>query len=88
MTKWRSLIDDAVAKGAPPIVLHDCHNGCGSDFGGPTLALAPCDKSDIAQQWSLPLDGSYGALTSAQNGMCAGCVSVDDGGTPHAASYF
>jgi hypothetical protein len=78
MTKWRSLIDEAVAKGAPPIVLHDCHNGCGSDFGGPTLALAPCDASDIAQQWSLPLDGSYGALTSAQNGMCAGCVSVDD----------
>ena len=77
MSRWRTLIDEAVANGTVDgVVLHDCHNGCGSDFGGPTLALAPCDPSDAAQQWSLPLDGTYGTLTSAGNGMCAGCVST------------
>ena len=77
MTKWRKLIDAAVAKGTVPgVVLHDCHNGCGSEFGGPTLALAPCNSSDEAQHWSLPLDGTTGGLTSMANGFCAGCVSV------------
>ncbi len=79
MTKWRQMIDAAVAKGAPPIVLHDCHNGCGSDFGGPTLALAPCNESDPAQHWALPVNGSYGGLVNAANGFCAGCVSVGNG---------
>jgi hypothetical protein len=60
MTRWRELIDAAVSKGAPPILLHDCHNGCGSPFGGPTLAVAPCNFSDPAQQWSLPLGGVRG----------------------------
>ena len=77
MTKWRNLIDAAVAKGTVPgVVLHDCHNGCGSEFGGPTLAAAPCDATDPAQQWGLPLDGSYGGLVNAGNGLCAGCVST------------
>ena len=77
MTQWRNLIDAAVTKGTVPgVVLHDCHNGCASDFGGPTLVAAPCNTTDPAQQWSLPLDGSYGALVNAGNGLCVGCVST------------
>ena len=49
MSKWRTLIDAAQQKGGKPIVLHDCHNGCGSGFGGPTLAALPCNESDPAQ---------------------------------------
>ena len=55
MTKWRALIDATVSKDPTffddGIMLHDCHNGCGSEFGGPTLALAPCNTSDPHQQW-------------------------------------
>lgn len=75
MTKWRELIDDAVAKGHPPIVLHDCHNGCGSSFGGPTLTVATCDATDPAQHWSLPLDGSIAPLADGKLGLCVGCGS-------------
>ena len=65
MTKWRTLIDAAVARGTvDDVILHDCHNGCGSQFGGPTLALALCNASDPAQRWSLPVDGSAGALVN------------------------
>ena len=76
MTKWRGLIDEAVSKKTVPgVVLHDCHNGCGSPFGGHTLAVAACNATDPAQHWSLPLDGSLGGLTDAAFGMCAGCAS-------------
>ena len=75
MTKWRDLIDTAVANGHPPIVLHDCHNGCGSPFGGPTLGVVECDASDTAQHWSLPTDGSLGALIDGATGLCVGCAS-------------
>jgi hypothetical protein len=76
MTRWRELIDAAVAEGGPPILLHDCHNGCGSAFGGPTLAAADCDAADRAQHWSLPLDGSLGPLADGQLGLCVGCGST------------
>lgn len=75
MTKWRGLIDDAVAKGHPPIILHDCHNGCGSSFGGPTITTTDCNDTDPAQQWSLSLDGSVGPLADRQLGLCVGCGS-------------
>lgn len=75
MTKWRELIDAAVASGHPPIILHDCHNGCGSPFGGPTLTVAECNATDPAQHWNLPLDGSVGPLIDGQLGLCAGCGS-------------
>ena len=74
MTQWRQKIDSYVAKGLPSVILHDCHNGCGSAFGGPTLGVAPCNVTDPAQQWSLPLDGSLGGLIDAQAGLCAGCA--------------
>ena len=54
MSKWRTLIDAAQQKGGKPIVLHDCHNGCGSGFGGPTLAALPCNESDPAQLCAPP----------------------------------
>ena len=42
MTLWRQKIDSYVAKGTVPgVILHDCHNGCGSPFGGPTLGAWP-----------------------------------------------
>ena len=47
MSKWRTLIDAAQRKGGKPIVLHDCHNGCGSTFAGPTLAARPCPPTCI-----------------------------------------
>ena len=76
MTTWRELIDSYVSNHTvPAVILHDCHNGCGSPFGGPTLAAVPCNESDPAQHWSLPLDGSVGGLTSAANGLCLGCAS-------------
>jgi hypothetical protein len=38
MTKWRTMIDETVAQNpaffSDGIMLHDCHNGCGSEFGG------------------------------------------------------
>lgn len=76
MTRWRQLIDAAVEKGHLPILLHDCHNGCGSPFGGPTLSAVACDSTDPAQHWSLTLNGSAGPLVDGAVGLCAGCGSI------------
>jgi hypothetical protein len=69
LTKWKDLLSTA----ENPVLLHDCHNGCASGFGGPTLIAAICDSTDVSQRWLLQTDGSYSALISATNGLCVGC---------------
>ena len=69
LTKWKELLSTA----EKPVLLHDCHNGCASGFGGPTLAAANCDAADPSQKWLLETDGSYTAVISATSGLCAGC---------------
>ena len=72
LTKWHNL--SAAATGRKPVLLHDCHNGCASGFGGPTLLAQPCDAAaDPSQRWLLQTNGSYTALISAVSGLCAGC---------------
>ena len=75
MTLWKNLTLNFQHMGHPPIVLHDCHNGCGSNFAGPTLAVAPCSSVDEAQQWTVQIDGAPSALVNGLNGLCAGCAS-------------
>lgn len=69
MTKWKNLL----AKAKKPVLLHDCHNGCGSGFGGPTLVARACDEEDPKQRWFIRADGSYTAVISASSGLCVGC---------------
>ena len=52
LTLWQRLLN-ATAPPSRPVLLHDCHNGCASGYSGPTLAAAPCDADDGAQQWLL-----------------------------------
>jgi len=52
MTLWKGIVTDwQKTPSGKPVVLHDCHNGCGSTFAGPTLAALPCDPSDPHQHW-------------------------------------
>jgi hypothetical protein len=69
LTKWKELLSTA----EKPVLLHDCHNGCASGFGGPTLVATTCDSSDASQRWFLETNGAYSALISATNGLCVGC---------------
>ena len=41
MTKWHDMIATKQAAGSKPVLLHNCHIGCGSNFAGPTLATKP-----------------------------------------------
>jgi hypothetical protein len=59
---------DYAANGGKPALLHDCHNGCASVFGGPTLAVSPCNRSDTSQHWTVALDGTSSALVDGTNG--------------------
>ena len=43
LTQWHDMLAAKQAAGAKPVLLHDCHIGCGSNFAGPTLAVQPCD---------------------------------------------
>ena len=69
-----------------PSILHDCHNGCGSTFKGPTLRLAPCNASDASQHWELQQNNTghpwpwhpdtlhrLGFLRDGGAGLCVGC---------------
>ena len=38
LTRWHNMLAAKQQSGAQPILLHDCHIGCGSNFAGPTLA--------------------------------------------------
>lgn len=77
LTKWHNMLADKQQAGAKPIVLHDCHIGCGSNFAGPTLAVQHCDASDPHQHWAFDISGNYSALVDQARGFCAGC-----GGAP------
>ena len=69
LTKWKSLLSTA----PKPVLLHNCHNGCASGFGGPTLEARPCSAADPTQSWLMQTDGSKTALVSTANGLCGGC---------------
>ena len=61
-----------------PVILHSCHNLCGNDFTGPTLAVAACDPTDGRQHWAVnDLMSSGGRQYSLRQlgsgGLCAGC---------------
>eukprot|EP01047_Picozoa_sp_COSAG01_P048057 COSAG01_NODE_4647_length_4852_cov_3.841153_4_plen_257_part_00 len=73
MTKWHSMIAAKQAQGAKPVLLHDCHIGCTSNFAGPTLAVKKCNASDPAQQWAFETSGNHSALVDQARGLCAGC---------------
>ena len=62
MTKWHDMLAAKQAAGAKPVLLHDCHIGCGSSFAGPTLAALPCNASDPGQQWAFDTSGNHSAL--------------------------
>jgi len=75
MTLWSNLTRQSQARTGKPIILHDCHNGCGSGFAGATLAAAPCNRSDPAQWWGPLARGAAGGLSDGMYGLCAGCGS-------------
>jgi hypothetical protein len=68
MVLWKNLTLGWSRQGHPPVVLHDCHNGCGSMFAGPTLVARPCDRDDPAQSWQMRLDGATSPLVNKQHG--------------------
>ena len=80
LTKWHALLAAEQAAGANPVALHDCHVGCASAFGGPTLGLAPCNATSPAQQWGFDGAGNYTSLVDQERGLCVGC-----GGDPSSA---
>ena len=80
MTKWKQIIVAAQAAGSKPIVLHDCHNGCGSGYGGPTLSALPCNASDPAQLFAAATDGRPTTLIDGAHGLCIGCAGGPIGG--------
>jgi hypothetical protein len=80
MVLWKNLTLGFQKDGNPPVVLHDCHNGCGSMFAGPTLAAAPCSEKDTAQRWTLRTNGAASNLVNWREGLCAGCASQPSGG--------
>ena len=81
MKKWREKIDSANLD--HPVILHSCHNGCATQFTGPTLVAAKCDESDPRQRWMVSTNTTpaymsthveTGLLHDASTGLCAGCV--------------
>jgi hypothetical protein len=73
LTRWHNMLAAKQQSGAQPILLHDCHIGCGSNFAGPTLAVKPCDAADPHQQWAFDISGNHSALVDQARGLCAGC---------------
>ena len=92
LVQWHNNLAAEQAAGAKPIALHDCHVGCASNFGGPTLAVAPCDIGDPAQQWALDLNpaklSNYTSLVNLKNGFCAGCGSNPMTGCGNNAKHY
>jgi len=61
-----------------PVILHNCHNGCASQFSGPTLAVQPCNLDDPAQQWNVSVaEPSFFSDSGA--GLCVGCSDTMGG---------
>ena len=74
LTKWKQLLNATAAQSTrKPVLLHNCHNGCASGFGGPTLVARPCADADPSQLWRLQTDGAHTAVISAASGLCVGC---------------
>jgi len=46
LTEWSAKVQNF----SRPIILHSCHNRCGSTFSGPTLLAAACNASDPNNQ--------------------------------------
>eukprot|EP00039_Didymoeca_costata_P021632 m.345013 g.345013 ORF g.345013 m.345013 type:complete len:671 (+) comp25672_c0_seq1:63-2075(+) len=91
MSKWKELIQGYQTQ-AKPIVLHDCHNGCGSNFAGPTLTVTECNKTDAGQLWFVSEKFIGGKKSSSminvRNGLCSGCSSSPDDSCGNTASQF
>ena len=85
MTAWHDMLAAKQAAGAKPVLLHNCHIGCGSNFAGPTLAVKPCNATDPAQQWSFDTSGNHSALVDQKRGMCAGCGMTGKSGCGNTA---
>jgi hypothetical protein len=88
MSNWKEMIVAKQAAGHKPIILHDCHNGCGSGFGGPTLSALACNKTDPAQQWAVAIDGRKSQLIDRAHGLCVGCPDGPAGGCANDALTF
>ena len=69
LTEWSAKVQNF----SRPIILHSCHNRCGSTFSGPTLLAAACNASDPRQLWSVPQQDQAGYLADAGEGLCVGC---------------
>ena len=74
LTEWSAKVK-AYSR---PVILHSCHNRCGSTFSGPTLLGATCNASDRSQQWTVPSNAGApgvlsGYLRDAGEGLCVGC---------------
>lgn len=76
LTLWAEKIGNY----SRPVILHSCHNGCGSTFVGPTLVTAPCNDSDPSQMWDIArtadgkaLSGVSSYFRDAGRGLCVGC---------------
>ena len=88
LTNWGEKVKAFTSR---PIVLHSCHNGCGTPFKGPTLLTAPCNATDRSQLWSVPADDTKGStaapwpsgyLRDAAEGLCVGCGAYAPAGGP------
>jgi hypothetical protein len=81
MNKWSTKAQATSEAGA--VILHDCHNGCASTYAGPTVVAAPCNASDPAQHWMVPIPPRINStnkfangtafLVNGDSGMCVGC---------------
>jgi hypothetical protein len=80
MTRWTNLSLDYKRRANKTVLIHDCHNGCGSTFAGPTLEAVPCSASDPAQIWALDLSGGSSGMVDARFGFCVGCGSDTSAG--------
>jgi hypothetical protein len=83
LTEW----SEKVKNFSRPVILHSCHNDCGSKFNGPTLVAAKCNTTDLSQLWAVPAVHSsssppsvnsapapnHGYLHDAGEGLCVGC---------------
>jgi hypothetical protein len=85
LTKWHNLLAAEQENGAKPVALHDCHVGCASTLGGPTLSLAECDSADQAQQWAFDTKGNHSSLVDQKRGLCIGCGGNPEGGCANTA---
>ena len=91
LDQWHNNLAAEQAAGAKPVALHDCHVGCASNYGGPTLAVSPCNAKDPAQQWAVDVSGTssnYTSLVNQKLGFCAGCGSNPMDGCGNSARIY